>query len=353
MRSLYEDLAANYGTEKKLRLLLERVCMVFHYSKIENLKDNFKKAYPYPIINESGDIHQNQAKSQNYVKWASILCTVFDVPIHIFDLTSSSQLNDLLQKKIPGKLHVYPLKNFDGLHKDDRELKAQQYKMALMDFLKPLETNLYVYDYLQRQYHPEELYLEAYVSAHRELYEAIEKKLYDKRSFSYARVLVLPNKGDSKNQELSDFEVKTEILKNCPVQLFDHICRCLINCDEMSNIAIEGKGFYCLKMPTRLYHYALINDGAYLMTEHYRYNKQQQIKPDILFIEEGKGELSTMRELYLGELKKLTSDKRVKLTTKDIQDVIYSLYEHSEIKHTHHYIDEKRKLAVRYFGKDI
>lgn len=347
MGSLYCQLEVYYSNKIELNALLKKVAKLFHYPRTSNLKDNFKNAFPYPVIDESSNKKTYKAKLQGYVKWVTILHTIFDIPLHVFDLTHSEQLNALLSKKIPGRLSVYPLKNFDSDTEWDRNVKGQEYQNALIEFLEPLKTNLFIYDYLQRQYHPKELYLKAYVDAHNELYKKIKTRLQQKEPFKYARVLVLPNNSENAIDENADaYEIKREILKNCPVPLFEHICCCLKNFSAMSDTKEEQMGFYCQKRPTRLYHYALINDGEFLMTEHYRYNREKRIKPDILFIEEGKGELSKMRQLYLAELKKLTSNKRIKLTKSDIISIVSSLSDDE----AHFFIADKQKLVTDNFN---
>ena len=351
MRNLYDCLVAYFGTEKNADLFLKKHIDKFEVPLLKNLKGKFRDLYPASF--ESDEIvHKNsQTNGRNYNLTATILVTCFDIPLETFDLQESAIGKFLAQKVLSGSIEILPLKNFDGTHKIDLDEKSQQYKTILLNFLSHWHSDLFVYDYFYRQFDAEFIYLNAYVFAHSDLYDIIEKRLKTvDHSLVYSRVLALPvTYGFNNFQQFTPERLKLESIKELSIPLFRHLCTCLVIFKSFPTDQESKSGFYAVSSPTRLYSFGLINNGEYLMTEHYKYNKSGHIKPDILFVEEGKGSLSVLKESYVDEKNKLTSEKRDKIAITDIKKSLESLEKLSNAEREKYGIQEKIDLALKIF----
>ncbi len=338
---LYNLLLKHQSEIHNFDSLFKDVATITDYGKVSNLTSLLKKQFPKTTsTNSPGKIFTNH----NYVQWAVLFHTVFDVPLHIFELPNTKTLTEKLKSKNQKKIRVSQLYAFKGLEKD-RELAKQEYVKTLDYFLSHFTESLFVYDYLQRQFHPSEKYIEAYVRAHVDLYKTIEKKLEDNPSLKYARVFVTPTKEANENiTMISEDQIIKEVVAGLTLPEFGHVVKCLKNYPSFEDPQKTSHGFY-IAQPTRLYHYALVNNGTYIMTEHFKYNPDQVLKPDILIIENGLSGLSELTEIYQRDFEKLTGKKRQKLGLATLRIAIDSLLE-DDLGLKHVYLLKEKKVLL-------
>lgn len=338
---LYNLLLKHQSEIHNFDSLFKDAAAITDYGRVRNLTDRLANQFPTTTNNRyPGKVFTNH----NYVKWAVLFHTVFDVPLHIFDLPDTATIAKKLKEKNQKEIRVSQLYAFKGLKKD-RESAKQEYVETLNYFLSHFTESLFVYDYLQRQFHPSENYVEAYVRAHVDLYETIEAKLKKNPDLKYARVFVPPAKEANENiTMISEDQLIKEVVAGLTFSEFEHVVNCLNDHPSFEDPQKTSHGFY-IAQPTRLYHYALVNNGTYIMTEHFKYNSDQVLKPDILIIESGLKGLTELTEIYQRDFEKLTDKKRPKLGLATLKQTIDSLLE-DDLGLKHVYLLEEKKALL-------
>jgi hypothetical protein len=199
---------------------------------------------------------------------------------------------------------------------------------------------LYVYDYLERHNFEDQKYLAKYSKAHDDLFKSIEQRIQSNSSIRYVRLLALPLYPEE-NSLYSESSIKKAIIKYCSLPLFEHILRCIEKHLEYESEKTKS-GFYMVSYPTKTFHYALVDSGKFFISEYFRYNKEKQCKPDILYVQENNGSYQHTVEIYNREMTKLMK-KTKKFTTPGISVLISELIsqERQNLENPIH-SDEKR-----------
>lgn len=322
--SIYSQLKKYFKTQDALtHFLKEEVFEIFQYQKFGGLERALLDAVYEPNA---------VSKNNTYYRWITVLHFIYGIPLKYFDLPDGDLYIEKIKPIQRHHVELHQLKEFEA-RKDTRQLKADEYFEASKRFLLHIKKNLFIYDYLNRFSNEKSSSKKKYIETHEYIFSQIEKKLVSKKKpgipkIRYARFLALPIGTFSYSSEryASRDQVVRAVIDHCPVPLFKHICRCLLTYpsiqyqekDVHDNISMYTGGFYLVPYATRGVHYAYVNEGQFCLTEYYRYNRKEKCKPDLLFIEDNKGELSTLSDIYKEEIQKLFASSRYKLRLKDI-----------------------------------
>lgn len=282
--------------------------------RLDNLKNNLSLKFP----EESDKEVKNRSRVYNYWKMVITFHFIYNVPLEAFRLgNSKTKLAKRIKKNSQTEFNIIRIRD---LYKDGKK-KRSAYLNQLFKFISKVEKNLFVYDYLERQYFtrenttPENDHSKLYESLHRTLYQQIERRLFFElrnHTKEYTRILVLPS--GNKHANTDDPRILTEsIIKYCSPVLFEHLCKCIDKKREYSDIKIT---FFMLSRPTRPYEYAISDGGAYSMTELYRYTKTQELKPELLIIDDNKGKYKEVSRLYKEEINELRKSSPIFNLTK-------------------------------------
>ena len=352
-KSIYFQLKKYFKTEDALtHFLREEVFQIFQYQRFNGLE--------LALMNTEYEPNAS-TKNNTYYRWITVLHFVYGIPLKYFELPDGDSYIKKIKPIQRHHVELHQLKEFES-RVDLRQQIADQYYEASKRFLLHIKKNLYIYDYLNRFSNEERKSKKKYIKTHKYIFSKIEKSLVSKKTpgipkIKYARFLALPIGTFSYSSEsyAPRDKVVRAAIDHCPLPLFKHICKCLLRYPELQSpekdvhddISIYTGGFYLVPYATRDVHYAYVNEGQFCLTEYYRYNRDEQCKPDLLFIEDNKGELSSLSNIYKKEIKDLLASTRYKLTHRDIITTM-ATYQ-AEIKAARNkplLLEERNKLAT-------
>lgn len=222
-----------------------------------------------------------QARNE-FNKWVVILHAVFNVSLEVFNHETAMPIVKQLEKYKGHSdfIKVINLKGFDPELGPVNEYFRDEYVNELKSFLALVDTDLLIYDYLERQ----NLKLTEYMKAHDKLFKKIEIMLAEK-AFTYQRFLTLPARIVDKNPlSLKGDDLKKKILEYCSLNLLKHIRKCIEQFADFTN-PDKFTGFYMIANPFRVSHFALVDGGKAWLTETCRFDRNMEGKPDVLTIE--------------------------------------------------------------------
>lgn len=177
------------------------------------------------------------------------------------------------------------------------------YNSATDNIISNMKSSLQVYEYLEKHDYREGTYYDIYSCIHDDIYKKIEKKL-ENTSFKYTRILALPIHYKTIYAEKDGIITAQKIFENafdlCTVPLFQHLARCLSKKD------IVHPHFYIAPDPRWAFHWGVIDNGNYIITEYYRYDKEGYCKPQMLFVQGSLNPSSSrLAKIYLDDFEKL------------------------------------------------
>lgn len=214
------------------------------------------------------------------------------------------------------------------------------YEEAVQIPIKNMTDSLIVYDYLEKQNYRENKYYEMYSTIHEGIYQTIEDKLENK-NFKYKRILALPIhfrslQNLSKYGPLSARIMLESAFDICSVPLFKHIYSCLAKYGNRNDGGIKPE-FYIVPDARWAFHWGVVDEGKYIITEYYRYDKDGFCKPQILFVE-GKQNVNSRKlaSIYLEDfnrlLKPYRDEKNLDISFNSISKAIERLNSKAELE---------------------
>lgn len=278
------------------------------YDKVHDLKVELKKRRVSCLSREkSSKSDAVNGEQRKFLLWARTLHQMLGIPMDKFNIPNNQNYaNASLSSISDGDYKILKLKYDDGTEESKKKF-SEDYLNVTSDAISQMTNDLTVYDYLEKLNYHSPYYLAPYFDAHEKIYARIEEKL--KQDFSYTRFLALPKRF------LTEQFIKDECSKkkytyslasafdHCSLPLFKHICNCLSNFSE--KFKRNENGLYLVVNPPRTYHWGIIDGGKYVVSEYYRYDKDDVCKPDVIFIDKLSKENSKLLEIYENEKKGL------------------------------------------------
>lgn len=332
MKTLYNSLES-YCAQEDVQTEIDDIVTSFarYIGKDEKkLKRELRRRRVH-ALSDSGN---PQVSNQHYYEWVGLLVTLFDIPCGFFDFSVNEELREKLESRSTGLYDIIQLRGFSS-DKTFQKIQEERYFEKSREFLKYIRDSLFIYDYLGRFDEEMGEYKLAYLKAHSDIFDEIERLLEASAvdgvpTIKYARFLALPKKEHyiDRETQLTGVKLINEIIDHCSLPLFKHIWNCLERFPEyeMKGNHREPKyGFYMLNYTPRLYHFATVNSGDYCLTEHYRYDRLERCRPDLLFIEQAKGQGERLKNVYNLSIDKMFENYGLgfqKLSREDIYEVL-------------------------------
>lgn len=152
---------------------------------------------------------------------------------------------------------------------------ATKYVNIVEKYIDQSNERIWIYEYLGKgRTRLPGLKLAHYSEAHKQLFARYEAQLSKHPTMEYCRLLALPI--SEQEEENPQVRIQDAVIK-CSAQLFTHMCSCLKSYKDRVR-------FIVVMMPTRIYHYVLF-DKKFIFTEFYKYNRDGDFLPDLLFVE--------------------------------------------------------------------
>lgn len=253
-------------------------------------------------------------ESRKFLHLVRTLNLVYGVDYLHFGVPKELIQSDLLKAKLgrPGR-NLVPLET--DLSKTSNKIDFdKKYFNALETPLSGMSFNLIVFEYLEQLEYKDPLFLDLYYTVHTRIYGLIEEKLKADTNFKYTRFLSLPihdqlSRLNNTYYNAEEYDLLLNaILKLTSVPLLQHICNCMEVYDR--RFKETHTGFFLVAKAPRAYQWGIIDDGKYLVSEYYRYTKDNKCKPDLLFLEGTSEESLPIFESYMAEANSLASTKR-------------------------------------------
>ncbi len=247
---------------------------------------------------------------REYTLWARNLHLLYGMPYEYFGFDNVADTPELFPPRKEEEHFIIQRLGFHSKKPSEVKKFMEGYQKALEKPVNDLKQSIWIYDYLGKQNYSNPTYLNPYYKIHTVFYDHFEKLLAKPNSdFTYLRFLALPL-GYKLNDDLREFcnfhnytGVLASILDLCSVELFRHICKCLyIYGDKLDR---EKIGFIVVNNPTRAYHWAVINEGEYIISEYNKYTFAGICKPDVLFIDKSNSANNQLLEMYQEEKESL------------------------------------------------
>lgn len=321
----------------------------------EKLNEIVKVASEYFIYEDAGKLREELKRKdlteRNYYKTVAIFYFLFKVDLEYFELNQNPKLRDkllALEVKRPF-VDFFQIRDLGTSTRKYTLEYQREYTNKSLIFLSKVKYNFFVYDYLVR-FNPlntQERII--YDKVHTEIFDKIEAILKNsekdgKLQINYARFLALPQEliRYDEDKRLTEAELTEKIIDHISLPLFKHIYNCLKYYSSLreefdsTNNEIINHGFHMMYFSPRAYHFAftgsmnslIFNENKketpYILTEKYRINSNGVYKPDILIIEECKGEIDDLGFMYEHAFTKMSNNKinLLKLKLEDIEKVL-------------------------------
>ena len=309
LNELFDGLAGEMGYDKsrgKMRAILDRD---------EKHRRVTKKGKPV------------SCNSNGYFHWIFTLY-IYGIPLEHMGIVDDeksirvkNRINEFWKRKKReveeiSSIEAYTLRGFKNSNTADTIKEV--YEGALINYLKHFKEELLIYDYLERQSFRNGNELQAYIEAHENFFEGIEKNLTSNKK--YQRLLVLPL-SIQKTNNLSPKELKKLIIEHCSSNLLKHILQCL-NEYPLFEEGDTISGFFMVANPPRTYHYAIF-DRQYLVSEYYQYYDMKKCTPDLLYI--NKGKVDKVVNHYQREINKHARPHSPRFTREGLPELIQEL----------------------------
>ncbi len=302
--SLYEMLLWHYGNqEKELEQVISKEIRLFRYcEKPSTILKFLKDCFYGDLIGFSSKEKYNarhvkrpRMYKARFIYWVRDLHMYLNIPYNAFGIKKG----DATWMKQMG-LNTELLPEYETLNSNTTiiSLKSSETDKSieddLVDSIIKADSEIIIYDYLEKHVDNSNKYADAYKKAHEIIYSTIERKVNSNESktgdkgFSYTRFLSLGRRFDFMEYGInildwrkSYYEMIGAVIEHCHEDLFRHICRVLaINTTaEVEIIAIP--------LPRRTNSWGVIDKERYILSEYYTYNNnaEQVCKPDIVFVE--------------------------------------------------------------------
>ena len=295
----------------------------------KNIRQYFSLTETTRSLREFFNGKNNDAPKQHQIEKARQLLLGFNIPYEVllpdleekYIFTEHSPKFSYLEDFIP--------LNYAGKTKRDELDFINRYVKGLEKYLREGRINFTIYEYLGkgRQFSKGSA-LTYYEEAHKHIFRILEEQLTNHSTMTYVRFLALPFSASNLDQaKVNKKKYAYTALQECSVEAFKHFCRCFKNFDTQIK-------FYIVWRPTRLYHYAIIDD-TYIISEYYRYRRDGDFVPDLLFIvnvtDEKDNQLVDLLKIYKDEIDgKLTKEnfsRGFRIYQKDFIEAVKNAHE--------------------------
>jgi hypothetical protein len=206
------------------------------------------------------------------------------------------------------------------------KIEYEKYKTSFQELIQNAKKEILIYDYLGRGTRDfPGIQLKEYFNKVGQICNSIQDHPNLKSSygddFIYVRILALPKFYTTSNKNLLNL-----VLQHCSVELFDHICYCLMF-DKLSKT-----GFYITDVPSRNYLFSIIDD--YICHEVYMLDENGEAIPSYATFRNSNKhhELGEMLDIYRNEIK-LHKRNKLKINSKEFKhEFIHVLKEFYELE---------------------
>lgn len=270
------------------------------------------------------------------IRVLALLHLSFNFPLNDLDIK-----NKIFTEFSPAPAHLSDFLNLRIQKSNVEEVNEfkRKYPKTFLPHIQKTRANLWFYEYLASDGEG----MTYYRDAHKEHYTLIENHLESHKEIDYLRILALPIEthlnlqtlGKNGKEEMTH-KIK-EAIKLCSFHTFEHFATCFKNYNEQFRLFVT-------KAPTRLYSYAIFDD-RYVISEFFRYNQLQRIRPGMLFINEiVTKKLQLLHDEYNFEMGSfITSDRSLGYPLRRSLFIDYADAAYNDIKRDLSIINDKLK----------
>lgn len=312
----------------------------------KEFKKALKKYFSYPRWNDlkrrlQGADSKGQARERHNKEMIKLLHFGFGLPYEGY-----LEKEEVITRYSPKTSSILEFEYLGTVGKTEKDASqyARKYVNLVSKYIEQAKDRIWVYEYLGkgRRHLPGFVLGEHYSMAHDVLFSIVEDRLRKNPKMKYVRLLTLPisTSYPYENSNFSEKDKFRDALIECSYPVFTHICRCLKNHENQA-------GFYIVWIPTRIYHYGIL-DRKYLLTEYYRYNRDFDFNPDVLYVEKIQDDLDSptqlLLDLYQTEIKAIIEKGSPRGSQMDKADFIEAA--NNAIRYIEDQIPEKKKTEL-------